>query len=94
MRALVERGQIEFVRPTWTMTVDCSDMELDCVESIEGAKMFLNHAFGANVTTMYSSDAWPFGSLRSAGIQNWFIQPAVSKISDEQGIIERGDLLQ
>jgi hypothetical protein len=65
---LVERGQIEFIKPTWDMTVDCSDMEIDCVESVDSARMFLNHAFGANVTTMYSSYAWPFGSLKSAGI--------------------------
>jgi len=56
------------------LTVDCSDMEIDCVESITSAKTYLNHAFGANVTTMFSSYAWSPGGLKSAGIENWFIQ--------------------
>ena len=76
------------------MTIDCSEMEIDCLENVQGAKMFLNHAFGANVTSIYSGYAWSFGGLKSAGIENWFIQPEVSKISDEQGMIERGELVQ
>lgn len=76
------KGQIEFVRPTWSLTVDCSEMEINCVESISSAKAYLNHAFGANVTSMYSSYAWSPSGLKSAGIENWFIQPVVSKIYD------------
>lgn len=34
IRNLVERGQIEFVNPSWSQTVDCSNMEVDCVESV------------------------------------------------------------
>lgn len=58
LRELVAKGQIEFVRPTWSLTVDCSEMEIYCVESITSAKTYLNHAFGANVTSLLSSFAW------------------------------------
>lgn len=73
LRNLVERGQIEFVRPVWSQSIDCSDMEIDCVESVQSSRTFLNHAFGANVTSMFSSYEWSFDALKLSGIDNFFI---------------------
>ncbi len=73
LRVLTENGQIEFVRPVWSQSVDCSDMEIDCIESIQGSRSFLNHAFGANVTSMFSSYEWPLDVLKTGGIDNFFI---------------------
>lgn len=57
-------------------------MEIDCVESILSGRAFLNHAFGANVTNLYSNYEWPVDVLKLAGIQNFYVSPENSKIKN------------
>ena len=57
-------------------------MEIDCVESILSASAFLNHAFGANTTNLYSNYEWPVDVLKLAGIQNFYVSPDNSKIKN------------
>lgn len=45
LRNLIEvTGQVEFVRPTWTMTMDCggAEMEADCIEGVKSARAFMS----------------------------------------------------
>ena len=38
-------------------------MEIDCIESVKSGRAFLNHAFGANVTSILSNYEWPLDVL-------------------------------